>query len=609
MRRQVPYELTYVPETAKVAVRGDARLMQNLVHFTSAEVHGDLSHPNAYISIPATRETFLAVEANASPSIVSEYYIHARPFYVSTDISYLYQTWSHYGISLARTLLPHQAEFCAFAQMRRGVLNASEQGLGKTTMGWVMAQLWESYRCLVVTSKSLVPEWQAEYRKAFYLEPALMSVPLGQGGKGARETAIRACRNSERPIAIIINYDVLDDMERALLHLNLDTVIFDESWRIKNIRAQTSKVAVRLADRCRHVLCLTGTPIGNSVGDFWNQLRAINGPGMEAGFSTRIKAFDAFMTRFAEFTHVRFNQALPPSRKPVGVADPAGLMQLISPVWFRATKATCLNLPPKVHRTVELELDSNTLQLYRRVEDQGEAALGAEMSLADNRVVQLRLQQMTGGFIPTPVPALLNGVEPIDYHCHGDPDKESELSELQMALDYIWEMVPNPVNPKLEWLTTFAHEVLVGDPTIRVLVWFRFNHELHYAHDQLASVIGEHRVAKAYGGTKPAELEDIKQSFNSRHSDGVQVMLCQWKKMAYGHNLQAADHHVRYSHTWSHIEWVQSEDRSHRMGREGAVTYTNLVVRGTVDRDIISALNRHEDVATRVAPDTTRNLQ
>ena len=81
-------------------------------------------------------------------------------------------------------------------------------------------------------------------------------------------------------------------------------------------------------------------------------------------------------------------------------------------------------------------------------------------------------------------------------------------------------------------------------------------------------------------------------------------MVAQYDKMAYGHNLQAGDHHIRFTHDWKYITYEQAEDRSHREGRVGAVTYWDLVCRNTVDVEILAALRRHQNTNMRLTPET-----
>jgi SWI/SNF-related matrix-associated actin-dependent regulator 1 of chromatin subfamily A len=56
-----------------------------------------------------------------------------------------------------------------------------------------------------------------------------------------------------------------------------DMLIIDESHYIKNPKAKRTAAVLELADRTRHVLSLTGTPLLNRPVELWTQLRAVQG--------------------------------------------------------------------------------------------------------------------------------------------------------------------------------------------------------------------------------------------------------------------------------------------------------------------------------------------
>ena len=54
---------------------------------------------------------------------------------------------------------------------------------------------------------------------------------------------------------------------------------------------------------------------------------------------------------------------------------------------------------------------------------------------------------------------------------------------------------------------------------------------------------------------------------------------------------------VYYSNTFSYLHRVQSDDRNHRIGQIRSVSYIDLVVKSTVDEDILSCLSDKKDLA------------
>ncbi len=610
------YELTYIPETRSIAARGEAHHLQALMGFHGSACHGDLvRNTDAFVTIPANRAAFFAAEAITSPSAVHENYKKARPYYVSYDVRPLYNAWPSFSLNLStdRTARYHQVEFLSFAWPKRSVFNASEQGTGKTWMGWTLAHLWHGQRVLIVTNKSLIQEWHDEYLSSFVGTPPIKSVPIIAGGTNSRGTLIRGFRDHPTPVAVGVNYEALRYIEDDLYQFAPDVILCDESWKLKNHQAHCSRIVCELADHARHVCLMTGTPIGNDVGDLWMQMRILYGPNFSAGFKNWSRAKDAFLNRFATFRNMEVNGGRQ-MRKPVGVNDAASLMTRLEPVWFRATKATSLDLPKKdIRPDTILELPPAMRTLYNAAAEHGEAALGADLSLADERVVMIRLQQLTGGFIPTARP-VSGAQDEIGYSIQpeelgGDVVSEFGIDGLEELLGvgmvYEWEMVPMEDCPKLAWTIKFAQDRLEGDPTQRCIIWCRFNHEVRRITEQLKLVLGADRVVAVTGATKEKTLVEIKKSFNSRDPDGVQVIVAQIKKLFAGHNLQAADHHIRHSYPFSWIEWSQAEDRSHREGRKEVVTYWTLRIKNSIDGTALTALRNKQNVMNQVSPDST----
>jgi len=82
-------------------------------------------------------------------------------------------------------------------------------------------------------------------------------------------------RLSHKPTFIIINYDILKDWVQELLNWNPTLIVLDEAHFIKNTKTKRSKAAIKLAQNCKHVICLTGTPVVNCPVEFYRCLKLI----------------------------------------------------------------------------------------------------------------------------------------------------------------------------------------------------------------------------------------------------------------------------------------------------------------------------------------------
>jgi SNF2 family DNA or RNA helicase len=571
-----PYTLDY--KAGRIHATGLFSVLTNL-----AALPGYRQENAEAVSFTVSREAFLIAEALAHPE-ATLLYTRARRKWLKPSREELQAVEARFretGDGSVPSLLIHQWEFLALSLDRRAAYNGSEQGLGKTRMALALLRLWGCRRIVVVMPQSLATQW-AEEMPAIWPEvwnhPHFVNVTSGASDE--RKRSIRcAGHRGDDTVILAVNYEMLETLLPDLVKFRPDCIIGDELWKIKNPRAKMTKALVKLSDRMQvagtgHTMGLAGTPLGKDAGELWSQLRFL-------GKRFAPETHRQFLARYARLEPLQL-----PGRtllKPVGVADPAGLMQRLTPVWFRATKATCLNLPPKVRQVIGLRLPPTIRDLYRRVEREGLAALGDEMSLAGQAVVNLRLQQITGGHRPT----LPEGVG-------------EEWAG--------WYADPLPDCPKIGWVRQWAEDTLAAHPQTRAIIWCRFNAEVERITRELSDLLGKGRVVGVTGATKPGALDAIKQSFNDRDPEGVQVIVAQIQRLFAGHNLQAADWMVYFSHSWFSIEHWQSEDRAHRMGRADAVNYVHLIANETIDEEVWSTLSRNEDFVTRFTPCTAARV-
>ena len=68
----------------------------------------------------------------------------------------------------------------------------------------------------------------------------------------------------------------------------------------------------------------------------------------------------------------------------------------------------------------------------------------------------------------------------------------------------------------------------------------------------------------------------------------------------YGITLTAANTVVYYSNSYDLEKRLQSEDRAHRIGQTGSVTYVDLIAENTIDERIVKALRKKINIANEI---------
>jgi len=576
------YELAYHTGLRRPCARGPEDVVKFLRFVSDVEWHEADGY--GFASLPDTRNSYLILESIEQPDAVSEEYKRARHNCMSYSQEHIaaVDNWLEQMGIPRDDVMPHQKEFIITAKDLRGIINGSEQGTGKSLMCLLMAQAWNSRRLLVVCNKSGISEWYAEHDK-WLGEGGPFSFTINRGlsnlstDNRKRDIALKSISDNRE--MVVINYDALENFSVALTIYNPDMIVFDESHALKNPKAKVTKAAMMLCDHnpaTRIILC-SGTPIGNHVGDIYCQIRCISRNIMPI-------TYNEFLTRFAKQVTIRAKHTSRSLIKYTGCQDPGNLMKIIGRYWYRATKAACLTLPDKIHRTVLIQLTPDQQRYYAAVKEDGEQALGRMLSLTGEGVAIIRLQQITSGFITR---------------------FETELTEYGEIETKSIVQIPCA---KTEWLRTWTFDNLVEYPTSRAIIWCKFTPEIEKITSELGRILGFTRVKAVIGKTSTDDIDAIKESFNSRHPDGVQVIVAQIDKMYASHNLQSCDFNIYFSNSWSYIKRAQSEDRSHRMGRTEPVQYIDLVAEGTIDKFIVETLKNKKDVALRLAPNTVSGV-
>jgi SNF2 family DNA or RNA helicase len=214
--------------------------------------------------------------------------------------------WNNYS----RTPFPHQVlgtrwilGLALDSEGLGGGLLADDMGLGKTFMSLAsMDHLYKAYRlkkatekpCLVVAPLSLLQNWADEVGQTFENSPFGDIVILQSDGQlsdfrvGGVETKNQELSDDEEaeiryslkvgsgyanerldlPRRLVITtYQTLRDYQFSLCSVDWGMVVFDEAQNIKNPNALQTRAAKGLKAEFR--LIVTGTPVENSLADFW----------------------------------------------------------------------------------------------------------------------------------------------------------------------------------------------------------------------------------------------------------------------------------------------------------------------------------------------------
>ena len=167
------------------------------------------------------------------------------------------------------TLRPYQNEGVRFLDRTNGNgLIGDEMGLGKTlqTLAWIAKE--GNKKTVVIAPKAVRRNWLREADKFFpnsFKGAELVAADLRKG----------KLPNLSTKNIVTVNYESVGKFLPYLKEAGFDTVIVDESHRIKDPKAKQTKYIQELGKATKHHILLSGTAIKNKKEELFTQLHIV----------------------------------------------------------------------------------------------------------------------------------------------------------------------------------------------------------------------------------------------------------------------------------------------------------------------------------------------
>lgn len=412
-----------------------------------------------------------------------------------------------------------------------------DMGTGKT---WMAIQIIDyrirkglAKKILILAPKTVLTTWESEFKKHSNLEPALI--------KGSKEKRERIMRESR---ICLMNYDLINSFNifsekgtlkgNRLIEFEFDMVILDESHYIKTMKAKRTKGIHKFIATIKYRILMTGTPITNGAEDIFSQYKALDDG------STFGPSFYAFRNRY--FINTGFGNIQNWEVRP-------GCLDEIKKKMFskarRVTKHECLDLPPKNYQRIDVDFTKDQERIYKELERKLYTEIEyqgtkQEIEIRFLMTKLMKLNQVTSGFV---------------YQNIGKDQRRVGLPIPHHKIKILRELIED--KPK-------------------VVVWALFQYDL----ETLMREFQDMNPVRENRWQDFQENPDHRLLIGQVHSGGI------------GITLTAAEYVVYYSQGYSLTDRRQNEDRTHRAGTTGTVTYIDLAIPGTIEDDIIQALEK-----------------
>lgn len=349
---------------------------------------------------------------------------------------------------------------------------------------------------------------------------------------GSESERIAALRK-EADIYIINRENVDWLVNKSRVSFDFDMVVIDELSSFKSHQSKRFKSLLKVRPFIKRIVGLTGTPSSNGLMDLWAQFRILD-------MGKRLGRY---------ITHYRNAYFLPDKRsadriftyKPSDGAEQM-IYDRISDITISMKSADYLELPECIINEVPVFMDVKEKRIYETFKEDMVAKIkDEEIDAANAAVLSGKLLQMANG-------------------CIYDEDKRA-LKIHDKKLDALEDLI----------------ESANGKP---LLVAYWFQHDLARIKERFP--VREIKTSK--------DIEDWNQG-------KIPLAVIHPASAGHGLNLQTGGSTlVWFSLTWSLELYQQCNARLHRQGQSETVVIHHIIAKGTIDEDVMAALQRKEKI-------------
>lgn len=327
-----------------------------------------------------------------------------------------------------------------------------------------------------------------------------------------------------------------------------DMVVCDEFSSFKNHQAKRFKALASIKPHIKRLVGLTGTPSPNGLLDLWAQVYLLDG-------GKRLSpSFYSFRNSYFEGDYMGYNYT-------ARTFSQEEITRKISDICISMKANDYLELPECTDNIIPVVLSPKAKKAYLQMERDAVLELedAEDIDATSAAALSTKLLQLANGAVYD---------EDKKYHEIHDCKIEAFMETL---------------------------EQLQGK---NVLVFYNFKHDL-------TRLI--HALEKKKINFRKLETKEDQKDWNEGK---INVLLTHPASSAYGLNLQEGGNHVIwFGLTWNYELYTQANKRLHRQGQKEKVIIHHLVTEDTRDEDVMTALEKKEDVQNYVLESLKARIQ
>jgi len=427
-----------------------------------------------------------------------------------------------------------------------------EQGLGKTKIAIDTLLYWldkKGVDCvIIVTKKQLVQNWINEFLFHTHIRPAILN--------SNKKDNYYVFNGPYR--VIVTNFEVVTvEKERFKLFLKArnSAIIIDESTKLKNPESKLTQTFFELAQHFVFKCIMTGTPIANRPYDIWAQIFFLDqGESLGKDFNSFKKSCDLSNKLYQS-----------DCKRKLFEGSINKISEKINKFSVRETKNHgIIDLPDKKYITIIAKFESSQQRIYESIKrdltiliQKGDTTLLDDSSSSLKRL--LRLVQATSN------PKLIDNMY---YETSG---KEFELDTL------IKKIIDN--NEKC-------------------IVWSNFIENIDY----FTKKYSMYDAVKIHG---KMSIQDRNKSIEKFKKDECKILFATPQSAKEGLTLTMANHVIFYDRGFSLDDYLQAQDRIHRISQKKTCYIYNIMIENSIDLWVDVLLKAKQNAAFLAQGDIT----
>ena len=419
-----------------------------------------------------------------------------------------------------------------------------EQGLGKTKIAIDLLLYWIKRTSidtvLIVTKKQLVANWLREFENHTLIHPAILDTNRNRN----YDVFCGPAR------VVITNFEILvTEKERFQLYLNTRNVaiIIDESTKLKNPKSKLTQTFFDLSTSFKKRVIMTGTPIANRPYDIWAQIYFLDqGESLGTDFQ-----------KFKREVDLSNKLANDKDLQQIFEEKVSDIYNHIKKFSVRETKSSgIVHLPDKVYINEVTEFLPKQRELYNQIceELEIEVVKYGETIFDDSSAIVKRLLRLV---------QVVSNPKLVD-------ESYNEESAKEILLDKI--------------LCTIL------DKNEKCIVWSNFIENINF----FSRKYRRYGTAKIHG---KLTIEERNKAVDFFRSDECKILFATPASAKEGLTLTMANHVIFYDRGFSLDDYLQAQDRIHRISQKRTCYVHNVIIKGSIDEWIDVLLQAKQNAA------------